>query len=60
MLYFYYRQWQRYADEAIQAIEKSLEVGLPPVLLTPLYWLEKDRPEVFVSYAQPLLDGMGL
>ena len=29
---------------------------MPPVLLTPLYWLEKDAPEFFVQYAKPLLD----
>jgi hypothetical protein len=29
----------------MDAVEKALEVGLPPVLLTPLYWLEKDLPD---------------
>ena len=42
---------------AIEAIEKSLIVGegLPPVLLTPLYWLERDRPDFFHQFARPLL-----
>jgi len=36
-------------------IEKSLTAGLPPQLLTPLYWLEKDLPDLFVKYVKPLL-----
>ena len=40
---------------AIEAFEKALEVDLPPILLTPLYWLEKDRPNFFSEYAAPLL-----
>jgi len=36
-------------------IKQSLELHLPPTLLTPLYWLEKDRPSLFVNYARPLL-----
>ena len=52
---YYYRG--RYQG-AIEAIEKSLVVreGLPPVLLMPLYWLEKDRPDFFEQYARPLLE----
>ena len=41
--------------EAIEAIKKSLDVDLPPILLGPLRWLEKDRPEFFEKYAAPLL-----
>ncbi len=37
------------------AIEKSLELGLPPVLLTPLRWLEQDRPDFYIKYVVPLL-----
>jgi tetratricopeptide (TPR) repeat protein len=37
------------------AIEHSLQVGLPPVLLTPLYWLEPDRPTFFAAHLKPLL-----
>ena len=40
---------------AMEAFEKALEVDLPPLLLTPLYWLEKDRPNFFSKYAAPLL-----
>ncbi len=31
--------------QAIAAIQKSLESGLSPVLLAPLRWLERTRPE---------------
>jgi tetratricopeptide (TPR) repeat protein len=41
---------------ATEALEKALEVDLPPVLLTPLYWLEKDEPDFFKKYATPLLE----
>ncbi len=41
---------------ATEAIEKALEVRLPPVLLRPLYWLERDRPDFFREYARPLLE----
>ncbi len=50
--YFYRGRHQ----QALEAIEKALELGMPPILLTPLYWLEKDVPEFFVQYAKPLLD----
>ena len=40
---------------AMEAFEKALEMDLPPILLTPLYWLEKDRPNFFSEYAAPLL-----
>ena len=40
---------------AIESVEKALEVNLPPILLTPLYWLERDRPDFFRVYAAPLL-----
>lgn len=43
-------------QQAIEAIEKALESEMYPILLTPLYWLEKDVPEFFVQYAKPLLD----
>ncbi len=45
---------------AIEAIEKALEVELPPILLTPLYWLEQDRPDFFREYAGPLLAKYGV
>jgi tetratricopeptide (TPR) repeat protein len=40
---------------AIEALEKALNVNLPPLLLTPLYWLEKDRPKFYCEYAAALL-----
>ena len=40
---------------AIEAINTALAVGLPPLLLAPLYWLENDRPNFFSEYAAPLL-----
>jgi len=42
-------------DEAIAAIEKSLELGLPPILLSPLRWTGQDRPDFYRKYAAPLL-----
>ena len=55
MLSAYYYRGPSHAEGAITMIERSLAVGLPPILLTPLYWLEKDRPDLFVKYARPLL-----
>jgi tetratricopeptide (TPR) repeat protein len=40
---------------ATEALEKALEMDLPPVLLTPLCWLERDKPDFFKKYAAPLL-----
>ena len=45
---------------ASEAIDKALELDLPPVLLTPLYWLERDRPDFFREYARPLLEKYGV
>ena len=49
---YYYRG--RY-EMAVESIRKAVELELVPMLLTPLYWLEKDRPDFFESYAKPLL-----
>lgn len=40
---------------ATEAISQALQLGLPPVLLTPLYWLEQGRPEFYYTSAVPLL-----
>jgi tetratricopeptide (TPR) repeat protein len=40
---------------AIEAFNKAIDIGLPPLLLTPLYWLEKDRPNFYSEYAAPVL-----
>lgn len=55
MLSAYYYQGQSSAGKTKTLIEKSLQLGLPPILLTPLYWLEKDRPKIFESCAELLL-----
>jgi tetratricopeptide (TPR) repeat protein len=40
---------------ARQAIEHALELGLPPVLLTPLFWLKDAHTDFFEQYAYGLL-----
>ena len=45
-------EWDK---EAIETIEKALELDLPPILLTPLHWFEQDRPEFYELYVVPLL-----
>jgi len=35
----------------MDAVEKAIEVGLPPVLLTPLHWLDKDLPDFYEQHA---------
>ncbi|HLX57420.1 MAG TPA: hypothetical protein VKR83_10370 [Ktedonobacteraceae bacterium] len=62
MLCAYYYQGQSHEKErtATEAIEKALEVGLPPILLTPLYWLEHDNHIFFAKYARPLLERYGI
>lgn len=42
------------------ALDNAVELGLPAALLLPLYWLEKDRPDFFQRYAQPLLQKYAL
>ena len=37
------------------AVEKALEVELPPVLLTPLRWFEEDRPDFYQKHVVPLM-----
>ena len=41
--------------EAIGALEHSLALGLPSVLLASLRWLEQDKPEFYEKYAKALL-----
>lgn len=40
---------------AKESIEQALQAGLPPILLTPLFWLEQDSPQFYQEYAEPLL-----
>jgi hypothetical protein len=42
-------------EEAIAAIERSLELELPPILLTPLRWFEQDKPDFYQKYVVPLM-----
>jgi tetratricopeptide (TPR) repeat protein len=60
MLSAYYRQTRSQEAITLAAIEQSLQLGLPPVLLTPLYWLAQDRPSFFTTHIKPLLDSHGL
>jgi hypothetical protein len=41
--------------EARISIEKSLELELPPILLTPLRWFEQDKPDFYQKYVVPLM-----
>jgi hypothetical protein len=60
MLHAYYYQGKSQDKEAMAAIERSLNLGLPPILLTPLFWLEKERPDFFKKHIRPLLEHCGL
>jgi tetratricopeptide (TPR) repeat protein len=42
-------------EEAISSIQKALLDNLPPILLTPLRWIEEDRPDFYGNYVVPLL-----
>jgi hypothetical protein len=42
-------------DAARTAVDQALALGLPPILLSPLRWLEQDRPEAYRAWAAPLL-----
>jgi tetratricopeptide (TPR) repeat protein len=61
----YFWQGMTYASlakptAAIGAIEKALELGMPPILLRPLYWFEQEKPDFYQKYAIPLLTHYGL
>lgn len=45
---------------AKDAIKKALDYRLPPLLLLPLYWFEKENREFFTEYAVLLLQTYGL
>ena len=42
-------------EEAIAAIERSLTLDMPPILLTPLRWFEQDKPDFYQKYVVPLM-----
>lgn len=44
-------------DEAHKALQRTLELGLLPLFLAPLHWLEPQRPDFYTRYALPLLNG---
>jgi tetratricopeptide (TPR) repeat protein len=52
-----YRNLQGQAHAALQ---RALDLGLPIALLQPLYWLEKDAPDFFQTYARPILQYYGI
>jgi len=60
MLSAYYHQARSQESSALEAITQSLQAGLPPVLLAPLYWLEQDRPAFFAVHLKPLLAEHGV
>ena len=41
--------------ESMAAVEKALEVELPPVLLIPLRWFEEDKSDFYHKYVMPLM-----
>jgi hypothetical protein len=55
LLLAYYYRGKSHAAEVVESIERAVQDGLPPILLTPLYWLEKDTPAFFTQRIQPLL-----
>lgn len=47
------------AEEAREAIDRAIYLGMPPVLLTPLYWLKEQQPKLFESLVRVLLNHQG-
>ncbi len=45
---------------AMESIEQALQADLPPILLTPLFWLEQECQPFYQEYAEPLLKQYGL
>ncbi len=41
--------------ESMPAIEQALSLGMPPILLIPLRWLEQDQPALYEQQIRPLL-----
>ena len=50
--YYYQERYQI----AVEAIGKALEMGVVPILLTPLYWLKVDKPKFFEQHVVKLLE----
>ncbi len=34
----------------IYSVEQALEMGMPPALLSPLHWLERDQPQLYTQH----------
>jgi hypothetical protein len=47
-------------EEARSAITLALAVEMPPILLKPLSWLEKDQPKIYEQFVKPLLAIYGM
>jgi len=45
---------------AMESLERALHADLPPVLLTPLFWLEQERPQFYQEFAASFLKQYGL
>lgn len=45
----------RQDEEAITAVKIALDLGLPPILLAPLHWLEQERPDYYEKYIVSIL-----
>lgn len=45
--------------EAMASVTKALDLHLPPILLVPLRWLEKERLEFYEQYIVPILATYG-
>ena len=45
-------------EEAVAALEQAMIVDIPtpPILFTPLHWLEQDKPDFYNQFALPLLE----
>lgn len=42
-------------EEAMTLVEETLENNLPPALLAPLRWFERDKPDFYQKHVVPLL-----
>jgi tetratricopeptide (TPR) repeat protein len=47
-------------EEARKSIEQALGLEMPPILLKPLYWFEREKPVLYERYIQPLFDRYGI
>lgn len=45
---------------AMTALEKALELEMPPILLSPLHWFEQEKPDFYQKYVVPLFGNYDL